>query len=141
MRNKFPVAVHLFFISNNQILFLRRYNTGFEDGKYSVVAGHLESGETVTQAAIREAVEEVGVVLTNEDIQIVHVMNRKSEEERIDFFMVITHWSGEIVNREPTKCDNLKWFPIESLPSTIIPYVSHAIQCYEKRLYYSEFGW
>lgn len=94
MRNKFPVAVHLFFLREDRILLLRRFNTGYEDGNYSVVAGHVEAGETVTQAAIREAVEEVGVTLEPDDLQIVHVMNRKSKDERIDFFIVVRHWGG-----------------------------------------------
>lgn len=37
-RFKLVVAVHLILIQNNQILLLRRYNTGYEDRNYSVVA-------------------------------------------------------------------------------------------------------
>src|SRR5512145_1540213 len=111
MRSAFPVAVHLFFLRNDHILLLRRFNTGYEDGKYSVVAGHVDAGETVTQAAIREVMEEVGVILDAKDIQIVHVMNRKSEDERIDFFIVAKQWVGEVNNMEPHKCDELTWRP------------------------------
>jgi len=59
MRSKFSVAVHLFFLRETQILLLRRFNTGYEDGNYSVVAGHVEAGETITQAAVREGNEEI----------------------------------------------------------------------------------
>jgi 8-oxo-dGTP diphosphatase len=141
MHSQFPVAVHLFFIRDEQILLLRRFNTGYEDGNYSVVAGHVDAGETVTQAAIREANEEVGVILEPTDIQIVHVMNRKSEDERIDFFIAVKHWVGEVKNSEPQKCDDLSWMPVDSLPHNTIPYVKRAIECYQESVYYSEFGW
>jgi 8-oxo-dGTP diphosphatase len=141
MRSKFPVAVHLFFLREKQILLLRRFNTGYEDGSYSVVAGHVEAGETVTQAAIREAKEEVGVMLEPTDIQIVHVMHRKSEDERIDFFMAVRHWVGNVTNNEPQKCDGLSWMEIDSLPQNTIPYVKRAIGNFQAGVYYSEFGW
>jgi len=141
MRSKFLVAVHLFFLRGDQILLLRRFNTGYEDGKYSVVAGHVDAGETVTQAAIREAKEEVGVTLDAGDIQVVQVMNRKSEDERIDFFVTVRHWVGELGNQEPNKCDDLTWMAIDSLPPDTIPYVKRAIENYQAGIYYSEFGW
>jgi ADP-ribose pyrophosphatase YjhB (NUDIX family) len=146
MRSSFLVAVHIFFLRQEQILLLRRFNTGYEDGNYSVAAGHLEAGETVTQAALREAAEEVGVTLDPADIQIVHVMNRKSEigrlePDRVDFFLTVRRWSGEIHNAEPHKCDDLAWYPLDALPQNTVPYVRYAIQRFQAGGYYSEFGW
>lgn len=43
-----------------QLLFSRSQNTGFMDGKYSLVAGHVHTGESVVSAVIREAEEEAG---------------------------------------------------------------------------------
>jgi 8-oxo-dGTP diphosphatase len=141
MRSFFLVAVHLFFLKDDQILLLRRFNTGYEDGNYSVVAGHVDAGETVTQAAVREAAEEAGVVLQPENLQVVHVMNRKSNDERVDFFVVVKAWDGEIQNTEPEKCDDLSWFALAALPANMIPYVRFAIENHQKGILYSEFGW
>jgi len=141
MRSPFLVAVHLFFLMDDKILLLRRFNTGYEDGNYSVVAGHVDAGETVTQAAVREAFEEAGVSLQLENLEVVHVMNRKSNDERVDFFIVVNAWDGEIQNKEPDKCDDLAWFPLAALPINMIPYVQFAIGNYQKGIFYSEFGW
>ena len=53
-RFKLVVAVHLILIENGKILLLRRYNTGYEDGNYSVVAGHIDGNESVIKAMKRE---------------------------------------------------------------------------------------
>lgn len=86
MRAKFPVTVHLFFLRDNQILLLRRFNTGFRDGEYSVPTGHLDGDETVMKVGIREAKEEVGVDLRETDMVFSIVMHRIEGDERVDFF-------------------------------------------------------
>ena len=87
-------TAHLFLMRDEEVLLLRRFNTGYADGQYSVVAGHLDGGETVKAAAVREAREEVGVEIAPADLHIVGVMHRKSDDERIDFFLTASAWSG-----------------------------------------------
>jgi 8-oxo-dGTP diphosphatase len=141
MRSRFVVAVHLFFLRDDRVLLLRRLNTGWGDGSYSVPAGHVDAGETVTEAAVREAREEIGVSLRPQDVRVVHVMNRKSDDERIDFFLLVESWTGEIVNQEPDKCDDLRWFPVLSLPGNLISYVREGLENSRKGVLYSEYGW
>lgn len=136
-----PVTIHMFFVQNDKILLLRRYNTGYEDGNYSVVAGHLDGGETVKQAAVREAKEEAGVSLQEDDVEIVGVMHRKAGDERIDFFALIKNWKGEIQNLEPHKCDDLRFFSLNELPTNIIPYILRAIDNYKERRWFDSYGW
>ena len=64
-RYKYICAVYLILIKGNQILLLKRVNTGYEDGKYSLVAGHMDGNETIKQAMIREAREEAGIAIEN----------------------------------------------------------------------------
>lgn len=141
MRFKLVSAAHLFLIKGDEILLLRRYNTGYEDGKYSVVAGHLDGGEPVKTAMIREAKEEIGIDILDQDLEVVQVMHRLADDERIDFFLQASVWTGEIKNMEPHKCDDLAWHPIDNLPDNLIPYVKRAIDNYRKDIWFDSFGW
>jgi 8-oxo-dGTP diphosphatase len=140
-RFKLLGAVHLFLVRDNQILLLRRYNTGYEDGNYSVIAGHLDGNEEVKTAMIREAREEAGIEIAPEDIEVVGVMHRKASNERIDFFLKVSTWQGSIVNMEPHKCDELVWFALDALPKNTIAYVRRAIRNYQQGRWFDSFGW
>jgi 8-oxo-dGTP diphosphatase len=140
-RFKVIPAVHLLLIRDGKILLLRRANSGFYDGSYSVVAGHLDGGETATMAMIREAKEECGVILDPENLRMVHIIHRKSTDERVDFFYVADNWDGEPINMEKNKCDDLSWFSLNELPDNMVPYVKHGILSFNDGIFFSEFGW
>lgn len=141
MRIKFPVTVHLIFLRGDRVLLLRRFNTGYRDGEYSLPAGHLDGGETVVAAAIREAREEIGVRILEQDVQFSSVMHRREDDERVDFFVDIRAWQGEPVNNEPNKCDELSWADIHSLPQNTIPYIRQALKNHFSGIRFDEFGW
>ena len=140
---RYPLAVHLFLLRGDEILMLRRCNTGYEDGKLSVVAGHVEPGEPITEAAVREAREEVGIMLAPERLHLVGVMHRSSDEERVDIFLTyaLDATDAEPVNCEPGKCSELIWMPLTRLPDDTIPYVRAGIDGYRRGEWFQEFGW
>lgn len=140
-RFKILVAVHLLLIKDDKILLLRRYNTGYEDGNYSVCAGHLDGNEVYYEAMIREAKEEIGIKIHKRQLKPVQVMHRKKMDERIDFFFIVNEWEGEVKNMEPDKCDELKWFNLDELPLNTIPYIRYAIEQYLENQHFTYFGW
>ncbi len=140
MRFKLVSAVHLFLIRDQQVLLLRRFNTGYEDGNYSVVAGHLDGGEEIKAAMIREAQEEIGIELNYDDLEINQVMHRLSGDERIDFFLHASRWQGTIENKEPHKCDELSWHKLNDLPDNLIPYIRRALTNYHAGRLFDSFG-
>lgn len=140
-RFKLIPEVHLLLIRDGKVLMLLRENTGYCDGMYSVVAGHLEGNESMRTAMSREIEEESGLIIPPEKLNFVHVMHRKSEQERVSFFFSPREWSGEPVNTEPDKCADLSWFPLDQLPQNTIPYIRFAIENYLNKIAYSEFNW
>ncbi|MFZ3031943.1 MAG: NUDIX domain-containing protein [Candidatus Moraniibacteriota bacterium] len=136
-------ASYILFLRDGKVLLSRRYQTGFEDGNYSLPAGHTEPGETFTTALIREIQEETGVTLTPENVTVSHIMHRHSQYERsyVDVFYTAKNWTGTPENKEPEKCDDLSWFPIDNLPENTLPYVRKAIENSLNNIPYSEFGW
>lgn len=135
-------AVHLFLVREGWVLLSRRCGTGYEDGNYSVVAGHLEGGESLHAAMIREAREETGIALAPGDLTIVGAMHRRSSDrEQVDFFLVAAAWAGEPENREPDKCDDLRWFPLDAPPENTVPYVRRALDNYRAGCPFDLFGW
>lgn len=135
-------SAYLFLIRDNKILLQRRFQTGFEDGKYGVPAGHLDGAETATEGCTREVREEIGITIDPIDLEVVHVMHRKtSQDERIDFFMTAASYEGAITNCEPQKCDDLTWFDLDTLPENMVEYVRVALTQYLEGVTYSEYGW
>ncbi len=132
---------YMFFIKNGKILLMRRKNTGYMDGHYGLPAGHIEDGETLSGGTRREMLEEVNIELKEKDIELAHVMHRKSNDIRVDFFFVARKWQGIPKNNEPEKCDDLQWFDLDNLPSNTVAYIKTAIENYRSKIIFSEYGW
>ena len=135
-------AVYLILIKDGKTLLSRRFNTGWMDGKYSLIAGHLDGNETVFDTMIRESFEEAGVKVTKNDLKPVKVLHRKSnDQEYMDFFFLAEKWEGEPTIKEPNKCDDMSWFPIDSLPENTLHYVRDVIENYKDGISFIESGW
>ncbi len=112
-------------VAGPEVLLQLRQNTGYMDGHWAAAAaGHVERGETALDAAHREAAEEIAV--TALDLEFVTAMQRTQHadpiDERIDFFFVARHWSGEPRIVEPAKCAELRWCPLDALPEPVVPH-------------------
>jgi len=144
MRNTNIVASFLLLMRGDKILLHKRCNSGYHDGEYSLIAGHVEAGETFTSTIIREAKEEAGITLKPGNLTVVHVMHHKSDvdaSERVNVYFLARKWEGEITNGEPEKCEELEWFDVHNLPPNIIDAVRKVINNVLKKIPYSEYGW
>lgn len=142
-RHRVVPAVYLIFRKGNQILMLKRANTGYMDSFYSLPSGHLDGGESAAMAATREAKEEVGVTIDLADLQLVNTLHRKAEEgdhERIDLIFEVKKWHGTPKNAEPHKCSEIKWFAADNLPENTIPAVRFGLEIVAQGKPYADFN-
>lgn len=134
--------VLLLVMKDKQVLLLKRTNALFANNQYSLVGGKVEKGETFRQAAVREAFEEIGVVIDPEDLVFVHALHRKgTDEELVAFVFKIDVWQGIPYNKEPDKHSTMGWFYVDALPVDIIPANRQMIESSAQGVCYSEHGY
>ncbi len=121
-----------------QILLSRRQNTGYMDGKYDmVVSGHVESGESLEKALVREAKEEVGIEISEDDLEFLMLFDESSTGYHKAFFRA-KRYSGEPRIMEPEKCAEHLWTDIDNLPADMIPHLPAVIKNIELGITYDD---
>ncbi|GIG41886.1 NUDIX domain-containing protein [Cellulomonas phragmiteti] len=111
----------------DEVLLQRRAGTGYMDGWWALLAGHVDPGESVHEAAVREAAEEAGVTVAPTALRALTTLHRFERagpqvEQRVDVFFEVTAWSGEPTVREPDRSDAMGWFPLAGLPEGVVPH-------------------
>ncbi|WP_301850475.1 NUDIX hydrolase [Rhodococcus pyridinivorans] len=112
-----------------QVLLQLREGTGYLDGHWAhAAAGHVERGESVFEAAVRECAEELGIAVDPEDFGALTTLHRQelpglsSKDHRVDFFVECRRWPSEPRLMEPEKAAALQWWSMDELPT---PMVAH----------------
>lgn len=113
--------------NGDHVLLQLRRGTGYLDGHWATLAGHLERDESAHDAAIREAREEAGIEIGHADLRPLTTLHRyevggPQVEQRCDFFFETTTWAGEPTVQEPAKCAAMQWFPLDGLPEPVVPH-------------------
>lgn len=76
MADRHLIDVHVLLVRDDDILLTRRRDTNpLFDGLWHLPSGKLDAGESVLDAAVREAKEEVGVHVDPADLRLVHTLH------------------------------------------------------------------
>jgi 8-oxo-dGTP diphosphatase len=119
MSNKPGVGVGVFVWRGGEILIGQRKGAHGAD-TWSVPGGHLEFGESWEEAALREVIEETGVVAGNPRFVAVTNDIFIEEDKHYVTLWIFTDWvSGEPALTEPDKWINQEWQPVINMPKPL----------------------
>lgn len=139
-KNNFRVSVNLILKKGQRVLLMRRFNTGWNDGKYALMGGHVEDNENPVDAVLREAKEELGLTLRAENLT--YKMTMPVYPDHIYIYFECENFDGTPVNNEPNECDDIQFFDIDSIPKNIIEADKQALKdIYAKLSTFDTFGY
>ncbi|MDR2107112.1 MAG: NUDIX domain-containing protein [Holosporaceae bacterium] len=138
MKSETRTGVYLLLKTDDEILLMLRQNTGYGDGSWGTVSGHVEEGEGIIDALLRETKEEIAVEICRDDLKLAHVMYYYDDYPSVCFFFVCKKYSGKICNAEPHKCGGVKFFKENELPSNLFKPLKTAFDNIRKGEFFSE---
>jgi 8-oxo-dGTP pyrophosphatase MutT (NUDIX family) len=121
------------------LLFLQQ--TPRNGGGFTFPGGKVEGEEFAKEALIREAFEEVGIIVTHKNLKLVHITHKKVDSvvEVIFFFHCRHVWTGEPTVREPEKFQNVVWLPIDEPPAKLTSVLTHALDAWKNGKMFSQY--
>lgn len=124
---------------NGEVLMLKKAEN--RGGEYGLVGGRIEAGESAKQALLRETFEEAGITLDPKDVTLVLTIHRlRMDTPTVHFFFFADRWEGHIHNKEPHKCEHLRWAPFTQLPNNTATVIKRGIEAFVKGETYLELG-
>lgn len=105
------LCVGVLLVEGSSVLLSKRASgRSWYPGVWDVPGGHVEPGESLIAAAVREAREELGVVVVPSRLQ--YVATLVGEDYELVAFAAMT-WSGKVVNAAPEEHEQVRWFTEE----------------------------
>ena len=126
-----------------RILMQKRKNTGFADGMWDFAcSGHVEEGESMTEACARECAEELKIKASPRDFTFLIFVYKTDEDATYCYgYFGLDRYEGAPCIGEPEKCGGLAWFDINNLPENIIADRKTALEAAENGVHFLEYGW
>lgn len=121
-------------VTGRVLLLQRGPNAKFAPFCWDLPVGKADKGEAITATAARELNEETGLVVEPAELKVVGLIHGAWGVEAPNGFLTVifaTHtWTGEPVNAEPHKHAQVRWFPVEQVPSEFVSTTREALMNY-----------
>lgn len=117
------MAVVMRMIDGVEHMLLGKRKGGSGDGTWAIPGGHLEAEEMLAECAVRELLEECGMVGRNPVfLCAAHCHQKARDEKEGKNYMQIAfrvESDDEPKNMEPDHCSELQFWPVHALPTPL----------------------
>lgn len=135
--SKFIIKARLILEQEGKVLLLAQ--TSENGGKFTLPGGTVEGKEFAKETLIRECIEEIGIKLNPDDLELIHILHKKrGKENRITIYFKTQNFQGKLHAKETEKFRGVTWCSTHRLPiktSVTVKYVLAQIKMGER---YSE---
>lgn len=124
MHNEENLGVSIILFNLDGKILLGERKNAYKAGYFGSPGGHVELSESLTDACKRELLEETGVEIEGKELEYVGVVRELQENGTYNFIhfgFVIRNFNGKVINTEPDKCKEWRWFSPTELPENILP--------------------
>ena len=112
----YKIIVWTLITKNDEVLLLKKP----DNSEWVLAGGHVEDNESLKITARRRIMEEVGLRINDEDLNLLCIIDRKLDNAyKLHAFFQASKWEGEPENRESDIHSDMKWHKLDSLPDNL----------------------
>jgi ADP-ribose pyrophosphatase YjhB (NUDIX family) len=136
--NKPKVGVGIMLLQDGKVLLGKRHDDAQKassdlhgEGTWTMPGGKLDFHETVKNGACREVLEEIGVKINPESLEVISVSDEiVPDNHYVTIGFLCKDFDGDAKVMEPEEITEWKWYNLDNLPDKVFPPSLRMIKAY-----------
>jgi 8-oxo-dGTP diphosphatase len=123
------LGIGIFVRKDHRILLGKRKSKTHGNGEWSLPGGHLEKWESFEECCSREVFEETGLSIKNiRKLGFTNDLFPDADLHYVTLYFTADYAGGELINKEPLKCERWEWFEVNNLPEPLFCGISELVK-------------
>jgi len=131
------VGLSVIIIRDKKILLGKRLNTETFPDTLAYPGGRMDYGDTPEQSAVREVLEETGMIIEEKDLEFLRICPEYFPEDNrhyVSLVFLCKKFKGDPELKEPDKCKGWEWFSPDELPENTFWAVRESIEMFRDKI-------
>ena len=132
------VGVGVMILRDNKVLLGKRLSSSLlnQEGTWTMPGGKMRTGESFEDVAYRETLEETGMKINKEKLNVISLTNDIAGKHFITIVFLCEDFEGEPKVIEPDEVTDWRWFALNELPDNIYMPSKKALKNFKDKVFY-----